>query len=147
MVGCPASGKSHKAKTLMSKDVAYVSRDEIRYSMIEDNDEYFRKEKSVFREFKSQIQTYLDMGKSVIADATHINKSSRRKLLSNLRLEGVEVIAVYCDTSFNTCFRRNSQRGWRIRVPDSAMYSMRDRLAPPTREEGFDLIIKMSEEE
>ncbi len=147
MVGCPASGKTHKAKALMGKDIAYISRDEIRFNTIKDGEEYFGKEKEVFRLFKSYIQNTLDLGKSVIADATHINKASRRKLLNSLNLDGVEVIAVYCDTSFETCFARNSKREGRTRVPDSAMYSMRNRMSAPTKEEGFKLIIKLSEEE
>lgn len=146
LVGCPASGKSHKSKTLKAEDVVYVSRDEIRFSIIKEGQEYFSKEKQVFREFVKQIQSALDCGKSAIADATHINKASRAKLLRALKLDGVRVIAVYCDTPIDTCLERNSKREGRARVPYGSILSMARRLSPPIEGEGFDLIIRFGEE-
>lgn len=147
LVGCPASGKSYKAKTLKSEGVEYVSRDEIRFSIIKEGEEYFSKERQVFRKFTEQIQSALDSGKSAIADATHINKASRAKLLNALRLKDVIVVAVFCDTPFEVCLQRNTEREGLARVPDDAMYSMLKWSSEPKKEEGFDLIIKLSEEE
>ena len=45
MCGAPGSGKTTIAKKLMCNNDLYISRDEIRYSMISDEDEYFSKEK------------------------------------------------------------------------------------------------------
>ena len=44
MCGAPGSGKTTIAKKLMCNNDLYISRDEIRYSMISDEDEYFSKE-------------------------------------------------------------------------------------------------------
>lgn len=43
----------------MCRDDLYISRDEIRYSMISDKDEYFSKEKEVFNEYVKQIDEAL----------------------------------------------------------------------------------------
>lgn len=147
MVGIPASGKSYKAKTLKAEGVEYVSRDEVRFSIIKEGEEYFSKEKQVFREFIRRIQSSLDGGKSVIADATHINEISRYKLLRNLKLEGTKVIAVVCDTDFETCLDRNGERKGRAKVPLRAMYSMKGTFTEPKLEEGFEFIIRLSEED
>lgn len=131
----------------MSDEVEYVSRDEIRFSIIGENDAYFSKEKTVYNEFIKRIQKALDSGKSAIADATHINKQSRNKLLSNLNLEGVSVIAVYCDTPFDVCLERNDLRTGRQKVPYEEMKSMHRWSSQPKVEEGFELIMRLSEEE
>ena len=57
MCGIPGSGKSTYAKT--NKDLKYckyISRDDIRYSLLKDEDDYFSKEKQVFRTFIAQIK-------------------------------------------------------------------------------------------
>ena len=48
MCGAPGSGKTTIAKKLMCNNDLYISRDEIRYSMISNEYEYFSKEKEVF---------------------------------------------------------------------------------------------------
>lgn len=59
MCGAPGSGKTTIAKKLMCNNDLYISRDEIRYSMISDEDEYFSKEKEVFNEYIKQIDEAL----------------------------------------------------------------------------------------
>lgn len=141
MVGVPASGKSTYAKNLTTKeDAIYVSRDEIRFSKIKEGDEYFSKEKEVFGEFINRVQSAINDGKNVIADATHINRASRGKTLRHLNLEGVEVIAVYINTPFDKCLERNSKREGRTRVPEDSMKSMMRYLSTPSLSEGFNRI-------
>ena len=77
MVGCPGSGKSTFAKTLKGK---YISRDEIRFKLLQDEDDYFAKEGEVFQKFIYEIEEGLSKYGDVIVDATHLNKGSRHKL-------------------------------------------------------------------
>ena len=72
-----------------------VSRDAIRFSMINDNDEYFQKEKNVWKEYIHQIQEEINANNTVIADATHLNKKSRQKLLNTLNLKDYVVFVLY----------------------------------------------------
>ena len=55
MVGIPGSGKStfakHYSEDANNMPIVWISRDEVRYSLISEKDEYFAKEKDVFKVF------------------------------------------------------------------------------------------------
>ena len=111
MVGCPGSGKSTYAKRYLTNAV-YISRDDIRFSLVKENEEYFSKEKEVFKVFVNKINNKLRDGCDVVADATHLNPSSRFKLLANLDLNKnkTEVIAIFIQTPLDVCLRQNENR-------------------------------------
>ena len=69
MVGPPAAGKSYFAKNHLVKDDtwAYVSRDEIRFSIITEEDKYFSKEKEVFKSSSPKPLT-INLFKSTIVN-------------------------------------------------------------------------------
>ena len=139
MVGIPGSGKSYYAKHhLINKNTAYISRDEIRFSMITDEDEYFKKEKEVFNLFVKEIKEALnnEIFETVIADATHLNWASRNKLLTALGIrEGkypdLQVIPVMMNTPFNTVIIQNKYRSGRAYVPISVIRRMSYQITDP----------------
>lgn len=142
MVGIPGSGKSTYAKNHLS-NALYVSRDEIRFSLVAENEEYFSKENEVFTEFINAINLGLAMNNDVIADATHLNAKSRLKLLANLDLnkEKTEVIAIVMRTPLNICLERNEKRkGTRSYVPQNVIKRMHSLLKMPNTEECYGLI-------
>ena len=63
MVGIPGSGKStfaqHYIKDASNISTVWVSRDEVRYSLISGTDEYFAKEKDVFKTFLKKLISVL----------------------------------------------------------------------------------------
>ena len=127
MCGLPASGKSTFAQQFIkNNDTRYVSRDEIRFSMIKEDEEYFSHEKEVFRKFAGTIAQTLVDGFDVIADATHLNRISRDKLIRAIDQYTTEYTITYIvlETSLETCMKRNALREGRARVPDSVMKSM-----------------------
>lgn len=139
MVGIPGSGKSYIAD-ILAKEIngAVVSRDAIRFNCLNEEDEYFAKEKEVFKEYLNEIQYYLDIGKSVIADATHLNAPSRIKLLSNLYFtEEDYIVPMVIRTPFEVCSERNAQRTGRSRVPDDVLKSMYDSLTDPAEDPAY----------
>ena len=78
MCGVPGSGKSTWLKD--KKDVLVISRDAIRFQLVKENEEYFSKEKQVFKTFIKTIQDALDSNTTphaIYIDATHITKKSR----------------------------------------------------------------------
>ena len=62
MVGAPGSGKSTFAKTMAEeyKNMVIVSRDEIRYSIVKEDEEYFSREDDVIAEYYYTIAKNLD---------------------------------------------------------------------------------------
>lgn len=141
LIGIPASGKSTFAKNVLSKDSTIISRDVIRYSMLKDGEEYFSHEKEVLREFINQIQALIDKGESVTADATHLNRYSRNRLIHCLtNLEDYEICGYFFTTPLEVCLERNSLREGRARVPDESIVQMYDNLTYPESCEKFDWI-------
>lgn len=138
MCGLPASGKSTFAQQFIkNSDTRYVSRDEIRFSMIKEDEKYFSHEKEVFKKFASTIAKTLAGGFDVIADATHLNRISRDKLIRAIDQYITEYTITYIvlETSLETCMKRNALREGRARVPDSVMKSMAENWEDITNSE------------
>lgn len=148
MIGLPASGKSTFCKQITKKHAytdAYISRDEIRYSMLDDKDKYFAKENHVFKEYISRIKTCLSKGYNVYADATHLNIASRRKVIEQIKRSGIQcsIIGIWIDTPIKDCLYRNNLREGRAKVPYEAMMDMYNKFQVPSYSEGFNTIIRV----
>lgn len=131
LCGPPGSGKSTWAKKFFStyylpRHYKIISRDDIRFALLDENDKYFDKEQQVFKEYIRQIQEAIDNGVSkVVCDATHLNTSSREKLLDNLDLTNIKSIKMICiKPSLNTCLERNEKRDGLKHVPRSVIRRM-----------------------
>lgn len=151
MVGIPGSGKSTYAKHLKAYfefnrkyedyHIDYVSRDEIRFSILQDGDGYFSRENEVYRIFTDKIRKGLKAGHDVIADATHITWGSRHKLMRAINgIDNVKIVAVVMRTSYDTCERRNMEREGRAQVPTTQLERMWEQYEDPQLEEGFERI-------
>lgn len=131
--GCGKTTFSHRF--IQNTDIRYVSRDEIRFSIVKDGEDYFSHEKEVFQKFVGTICQTLTDGFDVIADATHLNKASRQKLIravDNNFGKLYDIIFVYFNTRFEVCCGRNEKREGRFRVPDTAMNTMRANFQKPS---------------
>ena len=73
MMGAPGAGKSTFIKNLKGESGIPISRDNIRFSMVKEDEPYFSKEKEVYKEFIRLINEHLSRNRDVIADATHLN--------------------------------------------------------------------------
>lgn len=143
MVGVPASGKS----TWIQKEVKYleedhyttiiISRDYIRKSMLKDGDQYFTKEKAVFKEFTRQINEAMKLGIDyVFVDATHINPISRNKILSQLITDPhTDLVLEVLPVKAGTAIKRNRERTGFERVPDEVIYNMIQNFVIPADKE------------
>lgn len=133
LCGVPGAGKSTWAKEhLMGKGV-YISRDSIRYSMLSDTDIYFAKEDRVFDEFVQSIAAALAFN-NVIADATHITRASRQKLLSGIRkyFKNDFTVCYLCfPRTLEVCKAHNALRAGREYVPETAIERMYKQLQWP----------------
>lgn len=145
MVGIPGSGKSWYAKGFLAnhENTVYISRDSIRFKFLEENDEYFSRENAVFNSFVSLIKEHLYSNENVIADATHLNRRSRMKVLDNLDLSKIKICMVYMDVPLDICLERNSKREGHAKVPPVIIKNMYKNLTYPDKKEReyYDTII------
>ena len=145
MVGFPASGKSTFLKKNCKENDIIVSRDAIRFSMVAEGEEYFSREKEVFKEQCKQINDNLAAGYNVFADATHLNAASRRKVLD--KVKGYDrVCAIVMNTSLTEALRRNDNRTGREFVPQSVIRRMAAQFEFPDVMENFDVVYELKGE-
>lgn len=136
MCGVSGSGKSAWIKTRIAQYGGYhISRDAIRFEMVKDDEEYFAHENAVYNEFIRRIQEEIAVEgfSDIYVDATHLNGSSRNKLMKSLDgLNGCYVIYVWFDVPLEICKYRNAQREGRARVPDDVLEAQFRRFRKPT---------------
>lgn len=147
MMGVPGSGKSTYARNVLKYGDIYISRDEIRYSMITDEDDYFAKENEVIKTFIQYIDEALIetqyQGK-VYADATHLSPKGRAQVLNQLKNKD-KVSVIYLDIPLNVILKRNAQREGRALVPENVVRRMYNSIILPTRAEGIEKLIIIDE--
>lgn len=136
--GPPGSGKSYFAKNILKTDDtwAYISRDEIRFAMVSEDEDYFSKEKQVFKEFYNRILAACQSSNiyNIIIDATHLNVNSRMKILNKLPIKDLNIFCVYFDTSKEVCLQRNAMRSGRACVPTKVLCDMYDSRTYPDQD-------------
>ena len=140
MCGPSGSGKSTWAKNIDNiKETAYeyVSRDEIRFSLLKEGEDYFAHEKEVFKRFVQTIANCLKITGTVVADATHLNMFSRCKLIQALDMYTTDynIIYVVFNTDVETCVERNKAREGRRNVPENIIRNMCRDFRAPTEDE------------
>ena len=90
LCGIAGCGKSTWVKNRMAENTSstdhkweYVSRDEVRFSMIKEEDDYFSKENEVFNKWINNINSEISNDKIdiIYVDATHLTPKARNKVL------------------------------------------------------------------
>lgn len=128
------SGKSTFLKNRWPQCGCVVSRDALRFQMLNDDESYFAKEESVWHAFVEAITLSL----RDYADATHLGPGSRKKLLKAINAKGyanLNVNVIYFNVPVEVCIERNKQRDGRAQVPEEVIRSMANSFTPPTFKE------------
>lgn len=115
----------------------HVSRDEIRFALLQPGDEYFAKEDECWRQFIGRIEEGLRNGTTVYADATHLSRGSRLKLLKALKVIPSAIDVIYFKVPLEVAQERNAQRAGRAFVPPEAVEKMYHALEEPKWHEGI----------
>lgn len=145
MCGAPASGKSTWIKDNLSKlgkdETRVISRDEIRFFLVKEDEPYFSREKEVYTEFIRLIKKYINMPEvnNIIVDATHLNSFSRNKLFRSIGADmmNVDLYAIAFELPLDILLERNTGRKGREFVPETAIKNMYNSYSRPKLDEGF----------
>lgn len=147
MCGVPGAGKDYWVKNHRKSfegQVGLISRDEIRFELLKEGEDYFAHEKEVYENFVGRIKSSIQNNDVTIANATHINAGGRGKLLralgSVLKVNDVEVNAMVIYNNLETCLKQNASREGRALVPESSIRNMYSNFTLPIIDEGFDNI-------
>lgn len=148
MMGVAGAGKSTWIKQNYP-ELTPVSRDVIRFEILDEKGgEYFDHEDEVFNSFIRQIIGSLAVDEVTIADATHLNRKARLKVLSRVRKYADEVEVVWIKVPLETAMRQNAMRTGRSRVPNDVIKNMYRSIQRPEDNEGINklTIVERGEE-
>ena len=142
MCGPAGSGKSTWLnKRMKSKTDVWISRDNIRFGLLKEGEDYFAHENDVKEIFYNSIADYTSSSKweNIYIDATHLNPKARNQTLWNIG-KHCSVIAVSFEVPAKVAIERNKKRSGLARVPDNVIWNMKSRYKAPSLDEGFDEI-------
>ena len=148
LAGPPASGKSTWVRNNMTVGSEWISRDNVRFAIVREDEDYFSHEDEVFDTFINYINQTLENPNidQIFIDATHLSRRSRRKTTSRIRMANVEELNCICFTTPKAvCHARNNLREGRSKVPTSAIDNMFNAYSLPTKDEGFTHIYNVNE--
>ncbi len=150
LAGIPGAGKSTYVRQHLAPGVEWISRDNVRFAILSDEDDYFAHEDDVFDTFINYINQTLanDAIHTIYIDATHLNKRSRDKVLNRVRKDNIEELNCVCfDVPLAVCISRNNLRSGRSHVPETAICNMYNSYRFPDKNvERFDHIFIVDED-
>ncbi len=139
LVGLPGSGKSTYLKNLGANA---ISSDYIR-ALLADDETDQTIHGAVFATVRYLLRRRMQLRRPVTyIDATNLTRKERRAYVKFAELWGAQAEAVYFDVPLDICKNRNRSRS-RV-VPEDAMDVMAAKLEPPTNEEGFAVVVRVS---
>ena len=143
MCGCPGAGKSTFLKNrIKTKSSVIISRDKIRFSIVEPNEAYFSHEDEVLNIFWNEINKALLENENVFIDQTSLTPRARKWLLQHIN-GYTHANLIWIDENLETCLKRNENRkGTRSYVPPDTICRMYNQFIEPSLEEGFYRIFK-----
>ena len=142
MCGPAGSGKSTwLIKQMKPKTDICISRDNIRFGLLKEGEDYFAHEIDVKEIFYNSIanNTSASYWENIYIDATHLNPRARKDTMWNIG-KYCSVIAVSFEVPAEVAIERNKKRSGLARVPDNVIWNMKSRYKIPSLDEGFDEI-------
>ena len=147
LIGIPASGKSTTAKRLAEEGHIILSSDEIRVELFgsegfpDGEKEREKLQRAVYSEIRKRARYHLENGRSVVIDATNLNRKKRIKLLSYFNEVPCHKKAMLFITSPEVCKERNKMCPIGKQVPSEDMDRLLRGFEVPVMGEGWDEII------
>lgn len=146
IAGPPASGKTTLRSRLVKNGTVISPDSKIGYVK---NDPWTpRKARQAWKTSDEDLKEALERNDSVIVfDATFVSPKKRRKYIKMCKEKGGQVGIVYCVASSKTIIERNNNREEFRQVPKNIIYNMVKSFSVPTKEEGFDIVVRYDSEE
>ncbi len=119
LVGVPAAGKSS----------LYRQRFESTHRRVED---------------RRLVDAALAAGASVVVDNTNPRRADRARLIASARARGARVVGYFFDVTTRAAVARNAVRTGKDKVPNVAIFTVAKRMEPPTYDEGFDELYRVT---
>ena len=131
-VGLPGAGKSTLFRERFAATHRHISKD------LWPN--------STGRDARQQklLEETLRLGDSVVVDNTNPTVAERVRLIQTAMKHGARVIGYFFDVATRVAVARNAERSGRSKVPNVAIFTTAKRLVPPTYEEGFDALFRVT---
>lgn len=131
-VGLPGAGKSTFYGARFADTHALLSKDRLGH----------RSGKAARQ--ARMLEELLTEGRSVVVDNTNPTPADRAEILAAARAHRARCVAYWFDVSVAECLARNARRTGRQNVPKVAIFAARKRLVPPSVDEGFDAVYRVS---
>jgi predicted kinase len=139
LVGLPGSGKS---TYLQRVGRAGLSSDAIRGLLADDEADQTIHDR-VFQTLRYLLRQRLAVGRPLTyIDATNLTQQERAPYVGIGKSYGAEVEALFFDIPLDVCLERNRHRA--RMVPEDALLRLALKLAPPSTDEGFDRVTRIS---
>lgn len=132
LIGLPGSGKTTFFRERFASTHTHVSKDNFRHARN-------RKDRQ-----RKMLADELAAGHSVVVDNTNPSPLERAPIIAAARQAGARVVGYFFDVPVRLALVRNRQRAGVARVPDVAVFTIAKKLRPPSREEGFDRLFRVS---
>jgi len=148
LIGIQATGKSTWAAANAARlEAVVVASDDIRNELEAAGIPAEHDGDRVFAIFEERVAHWLDLGRNVIADATHARRPWRVNVMRLARQRGVPVVAVWFQAPLEVSRARNARKPggarWGDRVTaDEVLVDMWQHFDPPGADE-FDEIWKI----
>ena len=146
-IGIPASGKSTESKKYRDMGYEVLSSDEIRYKIMNgvslaevSQEEQNKINHEVFETIRIRTHEALQNGKSVVMDATNLNRKLRMEFLDQFKSYNCKKRCALFITPADTCLERNRKRTGTALVPENVMQWMLSVFECPYYWEGWDEI-------
>ena len=98
-------------------------------------------------EDKRRIDPTLASGSSVVVDTTNPRKSDRATIIRIAQARGARVVGYFFDVTTRAAIARNAVRTGKDKVPNVAVFTVAKRLEPPSRDEGYDDLYRVTIDE